>query len=277
MPYQQEEEKSRLEQRLSREAIALAIQGCWEEAVAANRNIIEMFPTDADAYNRLGRALAEQGEFTQAKEAYAKALGLAPNNVIAKKNLARLAILSESKAISGGGHHKVAPEVFITEIGKARVVNLCKLAPKEVLAKMGLGDQVRLEVKGQRLVIKSEHEGYLGEVDPKHGLRLAKLIEGGNEYVAAVFSVEENGVKVIIKEVYQHPSQAGHISFPVTAAEQLHEEALVNHGFTAEENEAPEGVESPEEESGYEEEGARALPEGFSILEEANEKGEIEP
>ena len=276
MPFQQEEERSGLERRLSKEAIGLAIQGRWEEAVIANRNIIAKFPTDADAYNRLGRALTELGEFAQAKEAYAGTLELALNNAIAKKNLARLASLAEPKAISHSGHHKVAPELFITDVGKVGVVNLCNLAPKEMLAKMGLGDQVHLSIKGRHLIVQSEHREYLGEVELKHGLRLIKLIEGGNEYAAAVFSVGESEMKVVIKEIYQHPSQVGRISFPVEAGERFREEALVGHGVIADEGGAPEGVESSEEEGGYEEGGVEALPEGFSVLGETDEKGEFE-
>ena len=109
MIYQQIEERTKLGQRLEKEAIALTIQGRWEEAVAVNKHIIEKFPTNIGAYNRLGRALAELGEFAQAKETYSKALELAPNNVIAAKNLARLASLSELEATSGSEHHKVAP------------------------------------------------------------------------------------------------------------------------------------------------------------------------
>lgn len=281
MSFKQEEEKSGLERRLSKEAIDLALKGRWEEAVIANRNIIAEFPTDIDAYNRLGRALTELGEFAQAKDAYAQALELAPNNAIAKKNLARLASLPESKAILPVEHHRIAPELFITEVGKMGIVNLCNLAPKEILAKTGIGDQVYLSIKGQRLIVQSEHMEYLGEVEPKHGLRLIKLMEGGNEYAAAVFSISENEMKVVIKETYQHPSQVGRISFPIKAAEHFREEALVRYDVAADEGETPEGVESSEEQGGYEEgeaEGeAETLPEGFSVLEETAEKGELEP
>jgi Flp pilus assembly protein TadD len=62
--YQQEEdEKARVRQRLSKEAVNLALQGRWEEAEATNRDIIEKFPSDVEAYNRLGRALTELGNF----------------------------------------------------------------------------------------------------------------------------------------------------------------------------------------------------------------------
>ena len=55
-------------QRYAKEAIALAMQGRWEEAVAANRAILELFPEDVDAYNRLGSALMELGEYAFKKE-----------------------------------------------------------------------------------------------------------------------------------------------------------------------------------------------------------------
>ena len=58
---QEEEEKARFRQRLTKEAIDLALQGRWEEAEVANRDIIERFPTDVEAYNRVGRALIELG------------------------------------------------------------------------------------------------------------------------------------------------------------------------------------------------------------------------
>ena len=57
----QEERQLRLRRLHSKQAITLAMQGRWQEAVAANRRIIETFPDDVDAYNRLGRAYIELG------------------------------------------------------------------------------------------------------------------------------------------------------------------------------------------------------------------------
>jgi len=282
MAYQQEEERARLGRRLSEEAVALAIQGRWEEAVAVNRSIIERFPSDVGAYNRLGRALAELGEFARAKEAYSKALELAPNNVIAVKNLARLASLPVAKASLDRGHRRVVPELFITEISKAGVVNLCNLAPTEVLARMGIGNQVCLRVEGQSLVVENDQGEYLGEVEPKHGLRLIKLIEGGNRYAAAIHSVGEDGVRVIIREEYQHPSQEEYPSFPVKATERLRsyaKEYLLRRDVSYREGEEIKKVEGDEGDEGDEGEAGdsekegeeKGLSEGFSILGEATE------
>jgi tetratricopeptide (TPR) repeat protein len=282
--YQQEEEKARLRQRLSKEAIDLALQGKWDEAEAINRDIIEKFPSDVEAYNRLGRALTESGDLDGAKEAYLKALELAPENAIAKKNLARLTSLSESMATLSSNPHKtstskakarrVALDLFVTEVGKAGVVNLHTVAPGKVLAKMGFGDQVHLEAKGQRLIVTNVSGECLGEVEPKQGLRLIKLMQGGNRYDAAILNVEDNKVQVIIKEVYQHPSQVGRPSFPVKATEHLRtriKESLLRRGIVTDEGEAmPEPEYFEEEELGPEEE---SLPEGFTVVGEDGERG----
>lgn len=90
MIYQQREEQSKLGQRQSEEAVELAMRGCWEEAAVVNQGIIESTPGDVSAYNRLGKALFEMGEFHRAMEAYGNSLKLEPTNAIAIKNLARL-------------------------------------------------------------------------------------------------------------------------------------------------------------------------------------------
>jgi tetratricopeptide (TPR) repeat protein len=282
---QEEEEKARLRQRLSKEAIDLALQGRWEEAEAVNRDIIEKFPTDVEAYNRVGRALTELGDFDRAKEAYFKALELAPENAIAKKNVARLTGLSESMATLSSEPGKastrraqarrVALDLFITEMGKAGVVNLHNVASGKVLAKMGFGDQVHLEARGQHLIVVTQSGEYLGEVEPRQGLRLIKLMLGGNRYDAAILNVEEGKVQVIIKEVYQHPSQVGRPSFLVKATEHLRtriKESLLRRGIITDESEAsPElGYLEEEEYLGPEEE---SLPEGFTVVGEDGERG----
>ncbi len=286
-PYQ-EEEKARLRQRLSREAVDLAIQGRWEEAGVVNRDIIEKFPAAVEAHNRLGRALTELGNFAQAKGAYLKALELAPNNAIAKKNLARLASLSEVAVTSSDEPHKisplkaqarrVAPELFTAEMGKTRVVSLLNMASDEVLAKMGLGIQVYLRVKGQRLVVENADGEYLGEVEPKQGLRLIRLIEGGNRYAVAILSHRGNEMQVLIREVYQHPSQGGRPSFPVKAVGRLRphiKESLLRHKLAVEEGEPVEEIEYPEEEK-YSKGEEEPLPEGFFVLDTDGEKEEFE-
>jgi hypothetical protein len=160
-------------------------------------------------------------------------------------------------------------------VGKAGVVNLHNVASRKVLAKMGFGDQVHLEARGQHLILTNESGEYLGEVEPRQGLRLIKLMRGGNRYDAAILNVEDDKVQVIIKEVYQHPSQVGRPSFLVKATEHLRtriKESLLRRGIITDESEAmpePEYFEE-EEELGPEEE---SLPEGFTVVGEDGERG----
>ena len=257
-----EEDKARLRRKASQEAISLAMQSRWQEAVTVNQGIIELFPTDIDAYNRLGRAFMELGEFAKAKEAYSRGLELDPNNAIAQKNLQRLSLLPASKVKVKEERREVAPDLFIGEMGKAGVVNLQNPAPAKVLAKMAAGNQVYLKVRGKQLIIENEQGEYLGLVEPPHGFRLARLIEGGNKYAAAIVKIDNSTVRVIIREVFQHPSQIGRPSFPVKAVEGFHphvKDTLLRH--EAGEEEAFEEGEEVELEEG------ELIPEGFSIFE----------
>ncbi|MCX6009314.1 MAG: tetratricopeptide repeat protein [Chloroflexi bacterium] len=257
-----EEDKARLRRKASQEAISLAMQSRWQEAVTVNQSILELFPTDIDAYNRLGRAFMELGEFAKAKEAYSRGLELDPNNAIAQKNLQRLSLLPASKVKVKEERREVAPDLFIGEMGKAGVVNLQNLAPGEVLARMAAGNQVDLKVRGQQLIIENEQGEYLGLVEPPHGFRLARLIEGGNKYTAAIVNIDNDTARVIIREVFQHPNQIGRPSFPVKAVEgfQPHvKDTLLRH--EAVEEEALEEGEEVELEEG------ELIPEGFSIFE----------
>lgn len=214
-PMQYQTGEARLRRQRTKEAIDMAMQGRWEDAVAANQSIIEFFPKDIDAYNRLGKALTELGRYAEAHEAYSKALGIDPGNSIAKKNLRRLSLLNEAQPSPRGGRHRVSPHLFIEEMGKAGVASLYHLAPRHVRAQIAAGDPVYLQIDGQSIIVENKHGEYLGKVEPRVGVRLSNLIRGGNRYTAAVISSADSEVKIIIKEIFQHPSQAGRPSFPV--------------------------------------------------------------
>ena len=217
----QDDRQIRLKRERSKRAVTLAMQSQWREAVAANKSIIEDFPNDADAYNRLGKAYMELGEYSSAREAYSRAIEIDANNIIAKKNLDRLSRLREAQAGLDSETREVEPQQFIEEAGKAGVVTLYRSAPAEVLARVVAGEKVYLKIDGSNLVVEDAHGQYLGQVEPKRGQRLVKLMQGGNEYTAAIISSTDDTASVIIREVYQHPNQVGQLSFPRKAIEGL--------------------------------------------------------
>ena len=101
------EEQVRMIRRSSKQAIALAMEGRWREAVAANKSIIENYPNDVDAYNRLGRAYMELGEYSLARAAYSRTKEIDPYSTIAEKNLRRLAHLKETGTLPEEGFQRV--------------------------------------------------------------------------------------------------------------------------------------------------------------------------
>ena len=247
-------------ERHAKEAVGLALQGQWQEAVAANRSILERFPEDVETYNRLGRALMEIGEYAEARKTYERTLELDGFNSIAKKNLNRLSLIGKRAAKASARKasarkadaRKVVADIFVEETGRARVVKLVSLAAKEVVAKMAPGEEVAPYVEGQRLLVKNKEGDCLGEVEPKYGARLAKLTKGGNRYIAAVHSLSDKEMKVIVREIYQHPSQAGRPSFPLKDKQGYRpyvRESLLRHRLEDEEfaDEADETVEAERE------------------------------
>lgn len=213
----QAEDRTKTKKQSTDAAIQLALQGRWDEAVNLNQAIIEIFPTDVEAYNRLGKALTELGRYAEARNAYQKALEIDPLNAIARKNLSRLATLGEG-ATPRPATQKLSPQMFIEEMGKTGVTVLVR-PNMDVAARMTAGDQVNLARANGTLTVKSMQDEYIGEVEPRLGQRLIKLMDGGNQYVAAITGLTESDVRVFIRETFQDPSQAGKLSFPPTVTE----------------------------------------------------------
>jgi len=213
----QAEDRARTKKQRTEAAIQLALKGRWDDAASLNRSIIDLFPTDVDAYNRLGKAMTELGRYAEARDAYQKALEIDPLNAIARKNLSRLATLGEGAA-PRPATQKLSPHMFIEETGKTGVTVL--LRPNmEVAARMTAGDQVDLVRENGTLVIKSIQGELIGEVEPRLAQRLGRLMDSGNQYVAAISGLTDTDVKVFIRETFRHASQAGKLSFPPAVTE----------------------------------------------------------
>ena len=214
------DDREKVKKDKAKRAVALAMNSRWEEAVIINRSIAQEFPKDLEAFNRMGKALSELGRNREAKEAFQAALGISPNNSIAKKNVKRLQKLSddETPRLSRPRRANRSANTFIEETGKAGVTTLLNLPGPKRLLKLTPGDAVQLQVVGKGLRVTDSDGGDLGRVEPRVASRLARLIQGGNKYEAAVTSAEDRELAIIIREVYNHPSQAGEVSFPVRGA-----------------------------------------------------------
>ncbi len=211
---QSAEEKGRLKKQWTDLAIQQALASQWEEAVITNKNILTLFPSEAEAYNRLGKAYSELGQYAEARQAYSQTLKYSPNNTIAKKNLERLSQLQEEPVLIHAGAERIDPRLFIEETGKTGMTDLINIAPSSVLAKVGVGDKVQLHVIGHTLLVRNTAGEDIGQIEPRLANRLINFMEGGNRYAAAILAMEGGQVRLIIRETYQHPSMFGKVSFP---------------------------------------------------------------
>jgi len=203
------EERLRIKKQMSDQAVRLAIGGRWDEAVDINRNLLTLLGEEAATYNRLGKSLMEMGRVTDARAAYARSLELDPTNTIARRNLDKLATMHD---VSGSAPSVIDTRIFLEESGKSVTAVLQAVEPDAVAA-LDAGDVVDLKVEGNAVNVHTRSGQYIGMVEPRVGLRLAKLINWGNRYSAALIT-STGDARVMIRETYQDPSQAGRVSFP---------------------------------------------------------------
>jgi tetratricopeptide (TPR) repeat protein len=215
------EDRLRQKQQRADRAINLAMQNRWSEAAELNREIVQDFPRDVDAHNRLGKALMELGRYREARDCYAESVSIDAMNTIAQKNLARLNKLVEEEAAGATelAPTPVDPSLFIEETGKTTVTQLAGVAAADALARVAAGDPVALEVHGNVVRALGPGGELLGRLEPKIGKRVINLIKLGNQYTAAVTGVDDQSVRIIIREAHRAPSMGDRPSFPTAAGD----------------------------------------------------------
>jgi len=240
--------------QLAEIAVAQAARGEWEAAADTNRQLVEL-GGDVDAFNRLGKALSELDRHQEALEAYQAALE---------------ALLTSAGGPRGDRHATRAPAVlFIEEMGKTGSARLINLAPAKQLAPLSAGDAIELKsVDGE---LEARVRGIkVGQVEPRIANRLLELMANGNRYEAALTHVQDDDLRLIIRETFAHPSNFGRVSFPGAAAGRSTDVRPYMKG-TALRYDDDEESEEPEEEPEEVEELDTTLPELSSEPDEDEE------
>lgn len=242
----------RTKRQLAEQAIAQSTAAEWAEAAETNRKLLELGP-DVEAENRLAKSLWELGLLGEAREHYQTALALDPTNRIAERNIDRLKMLLNAageKTVPAMKGSKAPVSIFVEETGKTGFAYLTDLpAPKE-LAQVNPGDAVEMTPEKGRLIAISNGIR-IGIVEPRVAARLLKLIADGNKYAAGVTSLGDKDVRLIIREVFQDPSNYGKVSFP-TAAKSTDLRPYTKGTLVREEMELEEDLEDDDEDEGIE-------------------------
>jgi tetratricopeptide (TPR) repeat protein len=247
------EDRLRQKRTKSEHAISLAMKNRWDEAADVNREILEMFPNEVDALNRLGKALTELGRYAEARDTYARAVKLDPLNGIATKQLQRLSKLA-AEGSAAPPPSPVDPRLFIEESGKTTVSVLTDVRRGEAVAKLGAGDQLQLERRGNQLIVVDLRQREIGRIEPKLEQDLIRLLDLGNHYSVFVTAADEQAIRVIIRETHRSPQMGNRPSFRPSAAPEGGQRAYTREGMLRyeleeEEEEEEELLEEEEEET----------------------------
>jgi len=193
--------------KLATLAINAALSNDWATAIKVNKELLGKNSQDIEAVNRLGRAYLELGKLELAKQTYQKVLQIDPYNLIALKNLKRLAkVRTNGKVTNGlpnnceenGKNHN--NQAFLAEPGKTKLANLVKLTTPTQLSLLCSGDEVFLLPKNHSIAVYDTNNQYLGALPDDLSHHLIPLIRGGNKYQVFVKRIAANALQVFIRE-----------------------------------------------------------------------------
>ncbi|MEK7597220.1 MAG: tetratricopeptide repeat protein [Patescibacteria group bacterium] len=196
-----------------KQAINNAMNGQWAEAITFNENIIKIDKKNIEAFLRLGFAYLQTNKIKKAKQYYLEALKIQPNNIFVKKNLEKIKIL-ESKKLTYLNAPPVDPLLFVDIPGKTKTVSLVNCGPKNVLAKLAVGQKVFLINKKRRVEIRTENKEYAGCLPDDLSKRLAIFIKNGGIFSVYIKETSLKHTVVLIKEEKKGAKMIKYIAFP---------------------------------------------------------------
>tara|TARA_Y100000310_G_C20326157_1_gene643097 strand:- start:4 stop:627 length:624 start_codon:yes stop_codon:yes gene_type:complete len=188
---------------LEKQAIQAAINGNWQQAIELNQKILKQKPENIASLNRLAKAFWQTGDLASTKKTYQKSLKIDQYNLIAQKNLKRLADQRKKRTQEISQNSVLTADFFIGEPGKSKVVKLLRLTSPKILAELHTGDQVLLTPKKHFIAVNKEDKTYLGSLPEDLSQRLISLIKGGNRYEAFVKAVDRQDLEIFIKEIFR--------------------------------------------------------------------------
>ena len=248
--------QSQLDPRTN-EAINAALESNWEKALELNKRLLEKYPNDIGAMNRLAKALSETGALVEAKKIYKKILELDPYNQIAEKNLNRISSLKRGHVVTNKGANSLKGDFFLEEPGKTIVLPLEDTAMPQILADLQIGESVNLVPHKNEVTVNSSNGKRIGKIHSELAKSLAQNIRSGSNFESFIKSIslagkkevkEKSQVLVFIRETNRSPKITSN-PFPISAdsfTPFVREEAFIKSNQAPVLAESDEGVEEVE-------------------------------
>lgn len=227
------DEALRQRRYMQNEAIVYARNGNWEAAIDSSRQLLSSDPNDIETLNRLAKAYFENGEIDNAEQTYQRVLELSEHNPIARR---MVTLIARTRSAPAKTREFVDMRMFAIETGKSTLTSLhidtdaeISLVPGEKLTLRANTHASKSTdaVEGESTPVSSLDDAIaldvydgngvnLGRLEPRLAARLIRFMKLGNEYTAAVLSLNEkrDQIQIVIRESYRNPDNRHEVSFP---------------------------------------------------------------
>ncbi len=202
---------------LEKSAVDFALQKNWSEALDLNSRILDLDKSNVPALLRSGFAAFQLKKLDDAHRFYKKVIALQPQNFIAIEYLEKIEVCGLSNDTSSSNPKEVDldPNIFVELPGKTKSVSVNKLGPRNVLAKLVVGEKVILTIRKRHAEIRTMSDEYVGILPDDVGMRLTYFIEHESQYETYIHEANMNKVSVFIREKLKGKKVEKMISFPL--------------------------------------------------------------
>jgi tetratricopeptide (TPR) repeat protein len=243
------DEALRQRRYMQNEAITYARNSNWEAAIDSSRQLLSSDPNDIETLNRLAKAYFENGENDNAEQTYQRVLEISEHNPIARR---MVSLIARTRSAPAKTREFVDMRMFAIETGKSTLTSLhidtdaeISLVPGEKLTLRANTQPAKsappvqaVHYDGQKKPVptsgdnESPAKSYLddaialdvydcngvnlGRLEPRLAARLIRFMKLGNEYTAAVLSLNEkrDQIQIVIRESHRNPDNRHEVSFP---------------------------------------------------------------
>lgn len=234
------DEALRQRRYMQNEAITYARNSNWEAAIDSSRQLLSSDPNDVETLNRLAKAYFENGENDNAEQTYQRVLEISEHNPIARR---MAGLISRTRSAPAKTREFVDMRMFAIETGKSTLTSLhidtdaeISLVPGEKLTLRANTQPVHYDGQQKPVQTSGDNESpaksylddaialdvydcndvNLGRLEPRLAARLIRFMKLGNEYTAAVLSLNEkrDQIQIVIRESHRNPDNRHEVSFP---------------------------------------------------------------
>src|SRR6185312_4284191 len=103
--------------------------------------------------------------------------------------------------------------VFVEEVGKTFVTDLIRPTVDAILTQLAPADEVELRISGKNVSAHDQHGNLLGQLEPKIGQRMIRLIQSGNRFKAYIVALTGVTARIILREIYHDPDSPFPVAF----------------------------------------------------------------